>query len=117
MTTVLFKYQSSVGDYLVCDLEKSHLVLDERAVRKICSRNFGIGSKGVVAGHAGGRDMRVYRPDGTPETADKAALDVFTSYLADAGYRDQAASGARPAFMGKVFLTDDFAARNELGTI
>ena len=117
MTTVLFKYQSNGDDYLVCDLEKNHVVLDARAVRKICSRNFGIGSAGLVAGSVTEGTMAVYSPEGDDLDCDETAKSVFSCYLEDAGYRHgRRQDEKRPALVGKVFLTDDFVRRNELMT-
>ena len=117
METVLFKYQNNGFDYLVCDLEKNHLVLDARTVRKICSRNFGIGSAGLVAGSGRNGMMTVYSPQGDTVGPDENAKNVFASYMEDAGYgRDREQGTERSEFVGKVFLTDDFARRNELGT-
>ena len=62
--------------------------------------------------------VAVYSPEGDDLDCDETARSVFSCYLEDAGYKDGRRQDAqRPALVGKVFLTDDFVRRNELGTM
>ena len=45
-----YKYHSLGNDYLVYDIRKNQEELDEEKILRVCSRNFGIGSDGIVAG-------------------------------------------------------------------
>ena len=45
-----YKYHSLGNDYLVYDIRKNQEELDQEKIIRVCSRNFGIGSDGIVAG-------------------------------------------------------------------
>ena len=45
-----YKYHSLGNDYLVYDIRKNREELDQEKIVRVCSRNFGIGSDGIVAG-------------------------------------------------------------------
>ena len=44
------KYHSLGNDYLVYDIRKNQEELDQEKIIRVCSRKFGIGSGGIVAG-------------------------------------------------------------------
>ena len=63
-----YKYHSLGNDYLVYDIRKNQEELDQEKIIRVCSRNFGIGSDGIVAGpyeKDGNFFVRVFNPDGT----------------------------------------------------
>ncbi|HIZ64625.1 MAG TPA: diaminopimelate epimerase [Candidatus Blautia pullicola] len=83
------KYHSLGNDYLVYDSKKNQKELEQEEIVRICSRNFGIGSDGIVAGpYMEGESMhvRVYNPDGTEAEQGGNALRIFSHYLKAAGY-------------------------------
>ena len=45
-----YKYHSLGNDYLVYDIRKNREELDQEKIVRVCSRNFGIGSDGIVTG-------------------------------------------------------------------
>ncbi len=115
MDTILMKYRSLDNEYLIFDTNKYHAVMDERAVRMICSRNCGLGSAGIVAGpfqENGKMALKVYNPDGREEQSDRAAISAGLHYFEDAGYPIHGQSAQFDAAMvGKVFLSEDFVNR------
>ena len=50
MKVVLERYHGLSNDYVVFDPNKNELELNERNVRRICDRNAGLGSDGVLEG-------------------------------------------------------------------
>ena len=83
------KYHSLGNDYLVYDSKKNQKELEQEEIVRICSRNFGIGSDGIVAGpYMEGENMhvRVYNPDGAEAEQGGNALRIFSHYLKAAGY-------------------------------
>lgn len=115
MDTILMKYRSLDNEYLIFDTRKYHAVMDERAVRLICSRNCGLGSAGIVAGpfmENGNVSLKVFNPDGREEQSDRAAISAGLHYLKDAGYPTQGQNAEFGAAMvGKVFLSEEFVNR------
>lgn len=92
MDTVLLKYHHLGNDYLVYDVRKNSRKLDSRAVRMICTRNFGLGARGILAGpvmEGQSMGLKSYRPDGKECRIDKTAAETFAQYLKDAGYDRQ----------------------------
>lgn len=84
-----YKYHSLGNDYLVYDSKKDQKELEQEEIVRICSRNFGIGSDGIVAGpYMEGENMqvRVFNPDGTETEQGGNALRIFAHYLKMAGY-------------------------------
>ena len=112
METILYKYHSLENDYLVFDINRFKAHLDPRAVRTICSRNYGLSSAGIVAGPFIGRDgnmeMRAFAPDGEEMKMDREATDAGISYLEDAGYLKDHRKDVSAKAVGKVFLSEEF---------
>ncbi len=90
------KYHALGNDYLVLPpLRKGPRGLagegrlDPRLVRRICHRNFGAGSDGILHGplKAGGADfgLRIYNPDGSEAEKSGNGLRIFSRYLWDRG--------------------------------
>lgn len=79
-----YKYHSLGNDYLVYDVQRNQEELNEEKIRRICSRNFGVGSDGIVAGlyeKEGHGYVRVFNPDGTETEQGGNAIRIFAHYL------------------------------------
>jgi diaminopimelate epimerase len=89
MVTRFFKYHALGNDYLV--LNPSELVggLDAFRVRRICHRNFGVGSDGILLGpletKEGDFGLRIFNPDGSEAEKSGNGLRIFSRYLWDQG--------------------------------
>lgn len=84
-----YKYHSLGNDYLVYDCRKNREELTKEKISRICNRNFGIGSDGIVAGpYQDGEKLcvRVFNPDGTEAEQGGNAVRIFAHYLKEAGY-------------------------------
>lgn len=84
-----FKYHSLGNDYLVYDCNKNTEELNSEKIRRICSRNFGIGSDGIAAGtyeKDGKISVRVFNPDGTETEQGGNAVRIYAHYLRLSGY-------------------------------
>ncbi|HET7839763.1 MAG TPA: hypothetical protein VFL04_08380, partial [Rectinemataceae bacterium] len=80
------KYHGLGNDYIVIDPEACPIGLDERAVRAICDRNYGVGSDGILHGPlAGGPELRIYNPDGSEAEKSGNGLRIFSWYLYESG--------------------------------
>ncbi len=83
-----YKYHSLGNDYLVYDIRTNQEELDQEKIIRVCSRNFGIGSDGIVAGpyeKDGNLFVRVFNPDGTEAEQGGNALRIFAHYLRATG--------------------------------
>jgi diaminopimelate epimerase len=79
------KYQALGNDYLVVDWPASKPV-DTALVRRICDRNFGVGSDGILVGarlSADKFDLRIFNPDGSEAEKSGNGLRIFARYLWD----------------------------------
>ena len=84
-----YKYHSLGNDYLVYDIQKNREELTAEKISRICDRNFGIGSDGIVAGlyeKDGNASVRVFNPDGTEAEQGGNAVRIFAHYLKASGY-------------------------------
>ena len=89
MRIVVEKYHGLGNDYLVYDCQKNTEELDADKIRKICDRNFGVGSDGILAGpyiEDGEFAVRVFNPDGSEAKRAGNGIRIFAKYLKDAGY-------------------------------
>lgn len=82
------KYHALGNDYLVLDPKDGPLPEQEEIVR-ICHRNFGLGSDGILYGplDAGKADfgLRIINPDGSEAEKSGNGLRIFARYLHDSG--------------------------------
>lgn len=84
-----FKYHALGNDYLVIDPHKIKIHLDEKAIRLICHRNFGVGSDGILYGplqEKGTISLKIFNPDGSEAEKSGNGIRIFSRYLIDAGY-------------------------------
>jgi diaminopimelate epimerase len=87
MVTRFCKYHALGNDYLV--LNPSELVgeLDAFRIQRICHRNFGVGSDGILLGpletKGGDFGLRIFNPDGSEAEKSGNGLRIFSRYLWD----------------------------------
>lgn len=84
-----YKYHGLGNDYLVYDSNKNKGTLKKEDVIKICDRNFGLGSDGILAGPYevdGKLSVKIFNPDGSEAEKSGNGVRIFAKYLKDAGY-------------------------------
>ena len=85
-----YKYHGLGNDYLVIDPAKCNLKLNAESVKRICDRNYGIGSDGILYGPIIADDgsilLRIFNPDGSEAEKSGNGLRIFSRYLIEAGY-------------------------------
>ena len=89
MNVELERYYGLGNDYLVFDPNKNELKLNPENIKRICNRNFGVGSDGIMEGPIfteEGMLVRIYNPDGTEAEKSGNGVRIFAKYLKDAGY-------------------------------
>lgn len=100
------KYHGLGNDYLTLRPEELRVALTPERIRRICHRQFGLGSDGIllgpflpgstdyvaidlVAGHSGGRPslsaVRIFNPDGSEAEKSGNGLRIFSRFLYDLG--------------------------------
>jgi diaminopimelate epimerase len=81
------KYHALGNDYLVIDPADLASPLSADLVRRICHRNFGIGSDGILLGPLPSTrarfGLRIYNPDGSEAEKSGNGLRIFSRYLWD----------------------------------
>lgn len=83
------KYHGLGNDYLIYDPQKNACALTEADVRKICHRNYGLGSDGILVGpvwKGNEISVRILNPDGGEAEKSGNGVRIFSRYLKDAGY-------------------------------
>lgn len=86
-----YKYHGLGNDYLVYDCNKEEQDLTKELIQKICHRNTGIGSDGILYGpimQDGIPEVKIYNPDGSEAEKSGNGVRIFSKYLKDAGYMD-----------------------------
>ena len=83
------KYHALGNDYLVLDPKNCSELPTEREVRRICHRNFGLGSDGILWGPIESTEadfgLRIFNPDGSEAEKSGNGLRIFSRYLWDCG--------------------------------
>ena len=83
------KYHALGNDYLVLDSAEVGEQLAEPLIRRICHRNFGVGSDGILLGPLptpqGRFSLRIFNPDGSEAEKSGNGLRIFARYLWDKG--------------------------------
>ena len=81
------KYHALGNDYLVLDPKDAQELPDEEAVVRICHRNFGLGSDGILFGPLPSEKadfgLRIINPDGSEAEKSGNGLRIFARYLYD----------------------------------
>ena len=82
------KYHALGNDYLVLDPKDGELP-DEAGIIRICHRNFGLGSDGILYGplktDKADFGLRILNPDGSEAEKSGNGLRIFARYLYDTG--------------------------------
>lgn len=97
MTDIPFyKYHALGNDYIVMDPSRMPpLELTPARIEKICHRNFGVGSDGILYGPlphkkegalSDGYALKIFNPDGSEAEKSGNGIRIFSQYLKDAGY-------------------------------
>jgi len=84
MKNGFFKGHGLGNDYIAVDPNELEFKLTPGNVRKICNRNWGIGSDGILAiSKSKGADfgLRIYNPDGSEAEKSGNGLRIFARYL------------------------------------
>ena len=84
------KYHALGNDYLVVNPDYHAGPLSVREIIRICHRNFGLGSDGILWGPLPARDgadfaLRIFNPDGSEAQKSGNGLRIFCRYLFDQG--------------------------------
>jgi diaminopimelate epimerase len=81
------KYHALGNDYIVIDPNEVNGELDREQIRRICHRNYGIGSDGILLGPIASEScdfkMRIFNPDGSEAEKSGNGLRIFARYLWD----------------------------------
>lgn len=82
-----YKYHAIGNDYIVIDPKDISTSLTSEQIQKICHRNFGIGSDGILFGplesEKGDFSLRIFNPDGSEAEKSGNGLRIFSRYLWD----------------------------------
>lgn len=83
------KYHALGNDYLVLDPKDAAELPDASAIVRICHRNFGLGSDGILYGPLKSEradfGLRIMNPDGSEAEKSGNGLRIFARYLYDIG--------------------------------
>jgi len=89
-----YKYHALGNDYIVLDPSEFDCELNEKLIRRICHRNFGIGADGILYGPTKSPEadfaIRIFNPDGSEAEKSGNGLRIFARYLWDRGKVRQA---------------------------
>jgi diaminopimelate epimerase len=82
-----WKYHALGNDYLVIDPKDLPAPLTVQQILRICHRNFGVGSDGVLLGPLPSKQtafgLRIFNPDGSEAEKSGNGLRIFSRYLWD----------------------------------
>ena len=84
-----YKYHALGNDYIVIDPSKNKVGLTEANIRRICHRNFGIGSDGILYGPTFDGEaisLKILNPDGSEAEKSGNCIRIFSKYLFDESY-------------------------------
>ena len=81
------KYHALGNDYLVFDPKGKDITFSEKEIIRICHRNFGLGSDGILLGPTksdrADYKLRILNPDGSEAEKSGNGLRIFARYLRD----------------------------------
>ncbi|BAZ17798.1 diaminopimelate epimerase [Calothrix sp. NIES-4071] len=81
------KYHALGNDYLVIAPEDLEIELTKQNIERICHRNFGVGSDGILLGSLPSQNsdfaLRIFNPDGSEAEKSGNGLRIFSRYLWD----------------------------------
>jgi diaminopimelate epimerase len=118
-----YKYHALGNDYLVMDPREVKADFSVAEIQRICHRNFGIGSDGILLGPLPAQNaqfgLRIFNPDGSEAEKSGNGLRIFSRYLWDkklVGSEEFSIQTAGGLVRSKVF-DNGRAARVEMGKI
>jgi diaminopimelate epimerase len=83
------KYHALGNDYLVFDPKGKEISFSEKEIIRICHRNFGLGSDGILLGPTNSEQaefkLKILNPDGSEAEKSGNGLRIFARYLRDSG--------------------------------
>ena len=83
------KYHALGNDYLVYDPQGEDKAFNEKEIIRICHRNFGLGSDGILVGPMKAENadfgLQILNPDGSEAETSGNGLRIFARYLRDQG--------------------------------
>ena len=83
------KYHALGNDYLVYDPQGEDKAFNEKEIIRICHRNFGLGSDGILVGPMKAENadfgLQILNPDGSEAEKSGNGLRIFARYLRDQG--------------------------------
>jgi len=83
------KYHALGNDYIVIDPAKVRAQPTADMIRRICHRNYGVGSDGILCGPLAGSacdfGLQIFNPDGSEAEKSGNGLRIFARYLWDGG--------------------------------
>jgi diaminopimelate epimerase len=85
-----FKYHALGNDYIVIDPRDRPIEFSRDEIVRICHRNYGVGSDGILWGPLAAMDdvpfaLRIFNPDGGEAQKSGNGLRIFCRYLFDQG--------------------------------
>ena len=84
-----FKYHALGNDYIVLDPEDLDKELTSVQIQRVCHRNYGVGSDGILFGPLESSEcdfsLRIFNPDGSEAEKSGNGLRIFSRYLWDKG--------------------------------
>ena len=82
-----FKYHALGNDYLVIDPKDLPASPTSEQIKRICHRNFGVGSDGILWGPLPSKKaafaLRIFNPDGSEAEKSGNGLRIFSRFLWD----------------------------------
>jgi diaminopimelate epimerase len=82
-----YKYHALGNDYIILNPDDFAAELTKEQIRRICRRNYGLGSDGILYGPIGAKDadfaLRIFNPDGSEAEKSGNGLRIFSRYLFD----------------------------------
>jgi len=82
------KYHGLGNDYIVIDPRDAKIILSKAMIKRICHRNYGIGSDGILYGPVIKDkffELQIFNPDGSEAEKSGNGLRIFSRYLWDIG--------------------------------
>ncbi|NJD04071.1 MAG: diaminopimelate epimerase [Ruminiclostridium sp.] len=83
------KYSALGNDYIVIDPLICQANLNAENIKRICDRNYGVGSDGILYGPEfmdGRISLRIFNPDGSEAEKSGNGIRIFACYLKEHGY-------------------------------
>ena len=84
-----YKYHALGNDYIVIDPSRNGVSLTEANIQRICHRNFGVGSDGILYGPLFDGEkiaLKILNPDGSEAEKSGNGIRIFSKYLFDESY-------------------------------